>query len=412
MYTTAHGPQPISKGNTYFVNDSTVAWIVTANGTSGTPAVIYKGHTVLDNKVSLRYELIYQGKRIKVEERPEFFTLADGQVGFERVFKTTDIPDGVELGLKMHIESITSDKDIATDNKFVICKSAAQDISGKTYKTIDGILSLKNNAVTNFSVSITPKPFTDVVKTAAPKVVNEREERVFALMTKSDCNTCHNRDLKTIGPSFRTIAQRYPNSPKISTMLSDKIIRGGKGSWGEVPMTPHPLVAKEDVAAMVSYILDLDATQENRERATMPVSDYLFEFKKKSTFSNAKTQVEKPGLALNIYKLADGFTGTPEISAKTAPQLSGVANMLHLSNFDFGFNMEEFRGNFALIASGSLNLKKTTNAVFRVVGSDVSKLFIDNKLVLENTGGQNEVPKEGELNNLKPGKHPIRIEYF
>jgi cytochrome c len=39
--------------------------------------------------------------------------------------------------------------------------------------------------------------------------------------------------------------------------LSDKIIKGGGGRWGAVPMTPHPQVSKEDATTMVKYVLSL-----------------------------------------------------------------------------------------------------------------------------------------------------------
>jgi cytochrome c len=38
-------------------------------------------------------------------------------------------------------------------------------------------------------------------------------------------------------------------------MLADKIIKGGTGNWGEVPMTPHPDVSVEDAKEMAKYIL-------------------------------------------------------------------------------------------------------------------------------------------------------------
>ena len=288
VYTTAHGPQPTSVGNTYYTEGDGNSWIITANGSATTPEIVYKGHTVLDNKISLQYELIHQGKHIKVEERPDFFTLPDGQVGFERVFKTSEVPAGLEVALKMHLGSVIADSNISTDSRFVVAKSDTQDVSGKIYKVVDGNLILKNNGITNFSVNLTPKPFTNVVKAAPARVVNEKEERVLALMTKSDCNTCHNRDLKTVGPAFRTIAQRYPYTPKVTSMLIDKVVKGGTGNWGPVPMTPHPAVTKEDVVAMVNYILELDATQENREKATMPPSDDLFRFKKKKSCTGGK----------------------------------------------------------------------------------------------------------------------------
>ena len=38
-------------------------------------------------------------------------------------------------------------------------------------------------------------------------------------------------------------------------MLSEKIIKGGSGVWGAIPMTPHPAVKQEDAEAMVKYVL-------------------------------------------------------------------------------------------------------------------------------------------------------------
>jgi cytochrome c len=410
VYTTAHGPQPMSAGNTYFAETDDNPWLITANGTPVSPEIVYKGHTVLNNKVSLKYELIFQGAHIQVEEYPEYFK-AEERVGLERVFKTSHVPEGLTINLKMHLESILSDADVATDSKFTISKSDPQDFSGTTYKITEGTLLLKNNGTTNFSVNITPKPYAAAPKTAPVKVVNEKEEKMLALLTKSDCNTCHNRDVKTVGPSFRSIAQRYSNTPKITAMLVNKVIKGGSGNWGEAPMTPHQAVPEEDVTAMVNYIMDLDAQQENRDKGIMPPSPVVFRFKKKDASAPAKRQTEKQGIALNVYKLEDGFSGFPVIDANTTPQLSGSANVLHLNNFDFGFNLEDFKGNFAVNASGVLTLKETTNIVFKLVASDGSRLYIDNNLVVENTGAAGSVPQEGEV-NLKAGKHAIKVEYF
>ncbi|HMI05665.1 MAG TPA: c-type cytochrome, partial [Pedobacter sp.] len=376
VYTTAHGPQPVSVGNTYFSETEDNPWLITANGISAIPEVIYKGHTVLNNNISLKYELVYKGNHIQVDEYPEYYK-ADKKVGLERVFKTSQVPEGLSISLKMHLESIISDADVSADSKFSISKSDAQEVSGTAYKVTEGILLIKNNGTTNFSVKITPKPYAATPKTAPSKVVNEKEEKILALLTKSDCNTCHNRDVKTVGPSFRSIAQRYSNTPQMTATLVSKVIKGGSGNWGEAPMTPHPGLPEEEVSSMVNYIMDLDAQQENRDKAIMPPSPAVFRFMKKDPSAQAKQQAEKQGIAINVYKLEDGFAGFPVIGAKTIPQLSGAANILHLNNFDFGFNMEDFKGNFAVNAGGILTLKETTNIVFRLVATDGSRLYID-----------------------------------
>lgn len=77
----------------------------------------------------------------------------------------------------------------------------------------------------------------------------------LALEAKSDCATCHKLDEKLIGPSFREIAAKYTNDEATVSMLADKIIKGGSGNWGQIPMTPHPDMSTEDAQTIVKYIL-------------------------------------------------------------------------------------------------------------------------------------------------------------
>jgi cytochrome c len=75
------------------------------------------------------------------------------------------------------------------------------------------------------------------------------------LVQKSDCATCHKIDESSTGPTYRKIAEKYPNTADNQSMLAGKIIKGGSGNWGTVPMTPHPSISTEDATAMVKYIL-------------------------------------------------------------------------------------------------------------------------------------------------------------
>ena len=75
----------------------------------------------------------------------------------------------------------------------------------------------------------------------------------LALEAKSDCATCQKLDDKLVGPSFRDIAAKY--TEKDIDMLAGKVINGGAGNWGQVPMTPHPQLSQEDAKTIVKYIL-------------------------------------------------------------------------------------------------------------------------------------------------------------
>lgn len=78
------------------------------------------------------------------------------------------------------------------------------------------------------------------------------------IMKKLDCATCHKIDKKVIGPSFLDIAKKYPANDKNISYLSDKIIKGGAGVWGAIPMAPHATLKKDDAKKIAKYILSLN----------------------------------------------------------------------------------------------------------------------------------------------------------
>ena len=76
-------------------------------------------------------------------------------------------------------------------------------------------------------------------------------------MGKSDCFTCHKVSEQATGPAYQAVAAKYQNNPEAVEALAEKVIKGGAGNWGNVPMTPHPQISKEDATVMVKYILSL-----------------------------------------------------------------------------------------------------------------------------------------------------------
>lgn len=77
------------------------------------------------------------------------------------------------------------------------------------------------------------------------------------LIAESDCKACHLIDEKSAGPSYKMVAEKYAKDPKAIGVLSDKILNGGSGVWGDVPMAAHPQVTKQQAGQMVEYILSL-----------------------------------------------------------------------------------------------------------------------------------------------------------
>jgi cytochrome c len=92
---------------------------------------------------------------------------------------------------------------------------------------------------------------------AEPSITDNPDYQAgLELIAKSDCLTCHKVDEKLTGPSYREVANKYASqAPGIIPELAGKIVKGGSGVWGEVPMLPHPTVSQEDAEKMVKYIL-------------------------------------------------------------------------------------------------------------------------------------------------------------
>jgi len=91
---------------------------------------------------------------------------------------------------------------------------------------------------------------------AAP-AVNPLEDKALAAIAKSDCMTCHKINETVTGPAYSEVAKKYENTDANVTMLVDKVIKGGKGNWGEVPMLAHPALDPADAKTIVQYILSL-----------------------------------------------------------------------------------------------------------------------------------------------------------
>jgi len=71
----------------------------------------------------------------------------------------------------------------------------------------------------------------------------------------SDCTGCHQVERKLIGPSYADVAAKYENTEENVTMLAQKVIAGGVGVWGQIPMAAHPNLTEEDAKDMVRYVL-------------------------------------------------------------------------------------------------------------------------------------------------------------
>jgi cytochrome c len=85
-------------------------------------------------------------------------------------------------------------------------------------------------------------------------------------INQSDCLSCHQEKSKSVGPSWLQVAEHYKDNEKAVDALTQKIIKGGSGNWGQAAMSAHPQLKEEEVSEMVKYILDIGKKQQADNR--------------------------------------------------------------------------------------------------------------------------------------------------
>lgn len=79
-----------------------------------------------------------------------------------------------------------------------------------------------------------------------------------ALAQKSGCMACHQVAVKVVGPAYKDVAKKYASDAKAVDNLTKKVVAGGKGVWGEVPMPAkggNATVTEADIKKIVAWIM-------------------------------------------------------------------------------------------------------------------------------------------------------------
>ena len=75
------------------------------------------------------------------------------------------------------------------------------------------------------------------------------------LFKKQNCFACHATNSKLVGPSLAEIAIKYKAQANSDTTLTDKVLKGGAGVWGAIPMPAQSQLSAADAQALVTWIL-------------------------------------------------------------------------------------------------------------------------------------------------------------
>jgi cytochrome c len=79
----------------------------------------------------------------------------------------------------------------------------------------------------------------------------------LALATSKNCMACHAVDKKVVGPAYKEVAAKYAGQKDAVDKLAAKIMKGGSGVWGPVPMPANPQVKDAEAKKLAAWVLSL-----------------------------------------------------------------------------------------------------------------------------------------------------------
>ncbi|QCB45101.1 c-type cytochrome [Hydrogenophaga sp. PAMC20947] len=79
-----------------------------------------------------------------------------------------------------------------------------------------------------------------------------------ALAKSKNCMACHATDKKLVGPAYKEVAKKYAGDAKAVDMLATKIVKGGSGVWGAIPMPANTQVSEADAKKLAAWVLSLN----------------------------------------------------------------------------------------------------------------------------------------------------------
>ncbi|PWF46782.1 c-type cytochrome [Massilia glaciei] len=75
------------------------------------------------------------------------------------------------------------------------------------------------------------------------------------LAKAKNCMSCHAIGTKLLGPAFKDVAAKYAGQKDAESKLVAKVLKGGTGVWGQLPMPPNAQLSEADARALVKWVL-------------------------------------------------------------------------------------------------------------------------------------------------------------
>ncbi len=77
------------------------------------------------------------------------------------------------------------------------------------------------------------------------------------LAKEKNCLACHAVESKLVGPAYKDVAAKYKGDKTAEAKLATKILKGGSGVWGAIPMPANPQVSEAEAKTLAHWVLSL-----------------------------------------------------------------------------------------------------------------------------------------------------------
>ncbi len=225
-YNYQHGPQPASSGRWFLRDAEGARWTILQAGVEYPAEVRYLGHE-------------YSAGRSRAAMR---FTLSANAITLE----LTEKPDIEDKSPSRALVREFERHDTFSDAHAVFYTG-----TGERHVAQGRLLFALDN----------PTPIPERIATGAGKSAPAQDivSRGEAVISASDCLGCHGEQHRIAGPAWTQISGKFRGrvQPEVVDVLARKVIDGAQGTWGPVPMPPHPDMSLEDAQAAVTYVLSV-----------------------------------------------------------------------------------------------------------------------------------------------------------
>jgi cytochrome c len=213
-----------------------------------------------------------------------------------------------------------------------------------------------------------------------------------------------------VGPAYNAVAARYERTDETTSMLVNKILKGGKGNWGERAM-PAQAVSEQEAGYIVDYILSLD------ERSSVPLTGVIRPDNAGGQYQLTATYTDQGGKGST-----QPITRTQQITLRSArmqaENFGEKFNARTRNNADEGYSYVDRMKDGSYLVFDRVDFRNVSALNLRVAattaGASVTVKLKDGKVVgtvevPDTQGATNWTEVTIPVDNLPPGQHQLHV---